>query len=267
MCQLGQLGQASEAFGDDGGARTELLFHRGKKLGGVGGGEDDFVAGGLDVFGGEIGYGGVWAHRIVILVPDFANGLAGGAVGVGQSDNVFAHGVDGISLRDRLGIGLGRPRENIDHAREVGGCTYVHRVGDGGDTGSGLVLSLLEVTGNDVVGVGGCDELLDRQSQTEGEEPGSEVAEISGGDDEGGLAAFGELARGLEVVKGLGNEARNINRIRRGQVESLGELAVGKAALTRRWQSSKVPLTSRAVMLPPRVVSCFSCKSETPPFG
>ena len=40
-----------------------------------------------------------------------------------------------------------------------------------------------------------------------------------------------------------------------------------KAAFANRWQSSKVPATSSAVMLSPSVVSCFSCSGLTRPAG
>ncbi len=39
------------------------------------------------------------------------------------------------------------------------------------------------------------------------------------------------------------------------------------ASLARRWQSSKLPSTSRAWTLPPSVVSCFSWSSLTRPEG
>lgn len=47
----------------------------------------------------------------------------------------------------------------------------------------------------------------------------------------------------------------------------LASSAFRKQVLTMCWQSSNVPSTSRAEMLPPRVVSCFSWRSLTPPLG
>lgn len=42
------------------------------------------------------------------------------------------------------------------------------------------------------------------------------------------------------------------------RLKRLRSEASAKASLTIRWQSSNVPLTSSAVTLPPRVVSCCS---------
>lgn len=47
----------------------------------------------------------------------------------------------------------------------------------------------------------------------------------------------------------------------------LARSASRKQVLTMRWQSSNEPSTSRAEMFPPRVVSCFSWRSLTPPLG
>ncbi len=44
-------------------------------------------------------------------------------------------------------------------------------------------------------------------------------------------------------------------------------LGSAKACLTIVWQSSKVPAISRAVIFWPIVVSCFSCRGLTLPFG
>ena len=148
---------------------------------------------------------------------------------------------------------FGRTRKEVDHTRKIGRGAHVHGIGDGGDTGSGFVLPALEITGDHVVGVGGGDELFDGQTQAVSEESGGEITEVSGGDDKGRLAAFGQLAGSLEVVKGLGNEPRNINGVGRSEVESLGEFAISEGGFDEalaviegaaHFESSDVPTES-----------------------
>ena len=67
---------------------AELFFHSGEKLGGMGGGENHFRARGRDVLGGEVGHGGVGAHRVVVFLPNFANRLPSDGVGVGEALDV-----------------------------------------------------------------------------------------------------------------------------------------------------------------------------------
>ncbi len=66
-----------------------------------------------------------------------------------------------------------------------------------------------------------------------GEESGGEVAEVSRRDNEGGEGAFGELARGLEVVEGLGDEAGDVDGVRARQIETLGKFPVSEGGFDK----------------------------------
>ena len=61
-----------------------------------------------------------------------------------------------------------------------------------------------------------------------GEKPCGEVSEVPRGNDEGGQSAFGELTSGFEVLEGLRDESRDIDRVRGSQIETLREFAVGE---------------------------------------
>ena len=62
-----------------------------------------------------------------------------------------------------------------------------------------------------------------------GEKPCGEVSEVPRGNDEGRQSAFGELTSSFEVVEGLRDESRDIDRVRGSQIETLREFAVGEA--------------------------------------
>ena len=75
-------------------------------------------------------------------------------------------------------------------------------------------------------------------------------------------------ARQQEVVEHLRQQPAEIDRVGRASATPcFRSSSSANACLTRRWQSSNVPLTATAVMLPPRDAICASWTSVTCPSG
>ncbi len=92
---------------------------------------------------------------------------------------------------------------------------------------SHLVAPGLERALEDVVGVGGDDQLPDRQAHALGAIAREDVAEIAGGDDEGHLAMRrAERRSGGEVVDDLRDDAAPVDRVDAAQLRRIAEALV-----------------------------------------
>ncbi len=76
--------------------------------------------------------------------------------------------------------------------------------------------------------------MADRQAELHGEQAGGEVSEISGGNDESGKRAFGELSGTMDVVERLGYEAGEVDGVCRGEVHALREITVKEGLFDER---------------------------------
>ncbi|MNE09985.1 hypothetical protein D3C80_1026800 [compost metagenome] len=84
----------------------------------------------------------------------------------------------------------------------------------------------------DVVAVGGDDQLADRQAHVARQVAGEDVAEVAGGHREGhGTGRAAELQGRVEVVDDLGHDPRPVDRVDRHQAGALEEALVGEAGL------------------------------------
>ena len=68
--------------------------------------------------------------------------------------------------------------------------------------------------------------MIDLEAELHREQSGGEVAEISGWHDKDRLHALGQLSATMNVVETLRHEAREVDRVGRGEVEVLGEFAI-----------------------------------------
>ena len=117
------------------------------------------------------------------------------------------------------------------HAGEVRRRADVHRVGDGGGAGTRAVVAGLQVGRHHVVEIGGGQELLHRQAELHREQAGGQVAEVARRDDEHRFDAFRQLPGTMEVVETLRDEPREIDRVRRGEIEAFRQFAVEEGGL------------------------------------
>mmetsp|Transcript_7917 Transcript_7917/g.19278 ORF Transcript_7917/g.19278 Transcript_7917/m.19278 type:complete len:369 (-) Transcript_7917:584-1690(-) len=125
------------------------------------------------------------------------------------------------------------PKEVEEIPLKVGGDANVHRRGEGLDDGVLVVLPGGEEAIEDVVGVGGDDEVADREAHPLGVVAGEDVTKVARGDGEGHLAvAVGEgLEVGVEVVGDLEHDARNVDRVDGPERVLLLELEVPEEGL------------------------------------
>ncbi len=209
-------GEDGEAFGDFDGTGSEFGFHHIRELRGVGGFQGDgghARMGWTPFLAGQPAHGTVRIDLVIEQRLDGADGRAGLVVAEGHAADAGSHGIP-------------RTAEERLHADEIRGGADVHGVGNGRHARARSVFAGSEVLRHHIVAVGGGDEVIDRQAELHREQTCGEIAEIAGGDDKGRFHAFGQLGGRVDVVETLRDEAREVDRVCRGQVEAFGEFAI-----------------------------------------
>ena len=149
--------------------------------------------------------------------------MADGAVGVADVSAGFVNVADALAggvvveveATDGLTEGLEVVAEEACQADEVARSADVHRVGNGGHAGAGLVLACGEIFGHDTVGVGGGDEALARHAHFVGEQAGGKVAEVAGGHAEQDVLPH--HVHGAGVIGGLRDPAGDVDGVGAGE--------------------------------------------------
>lgn len=156
----------------------------------------------------------------------------------------FLAGLLLVPLVIHLGGGGELIGEEPQQALKVAGDEDVHGWAEGfldaglGGLGLLLVLACLPETVENVVFVGGDDELLDGESHAQGEVAGEDVAKVAGGGDEADFVAelevgggLGEGEVGVEVVDDLGEDASPVDGVDGAKVERGVDVLVGEEDL------------------------------------
>ena len=95
-----------------------------------------------------------------------SHGVGNLCVGVARSGDVGTNGIDAVVIES-------------EDAREVAWRTHVHGVGERRNGRTRVVVASQKILVENVIGVVGSDETIDRQSHALAEETGSDVAKIA----------------------------------------------------------------------------------------
>src|SRR5262249_51265285 len=132
-------------------------------------------------------------------------------------------------LLDPGGVAAARLEQR---ALEIRRDLDVHRRAERGLDLAALIHAFRQYTDHYVVGVGRDDELAGGETHPLRRLAGEDVAEIAGRHDEGGGTA--ELRGGGEVIDALRGDAREVDRVDRGQAHGAGEVVFGEQRLHDR---------------------------------
>ena len=129
-----------------------------------------------------------------------------------------------VQLVHQPGHQRGVSGQQVQQPLQVGGHQNVHGGGGGLQQGTALVVNAgADEVGEDVVGVGGTDQLPNGQTQPLGEIPRQNIAEVAGGDGVVDLVAqldlpgVQQVAVGAEVIHDLGRQTADIDGVGAGQ--------------------------------------------------
>ena len=121
------------------------------------------------------------------------------------------------------------PMQIEQQAFEVRGHHDVHRRGQGRVQGVFGVLITAHEAVQDVVTVGGNDQLVDRQPHVACQVTGEDVTKVTGRHRErDGALRPAQLQRCMEVVNDLGHDPRPVDRVNRHQARAFQEALIGK---------------------------------------
>ena len=237
--QVGQVRRQGRSLADAG------LDHRVRELDRVGGAQRDHRRGqaAAAFAGGAHADGGVRVEQLAALLVNLSDGLAGLFVIHGQRVEQLAGFAPAIGLDAETATlleGVHQPGDGgavatvqvEQQALEVRGHHDVHRRRQGRVQGVLDVLIAAHEAVQDVVAVGGHDQLVDRQAHVARQVAGEDVAEVAGRHREGHRTGRrAQLDGGVEVVDDLGHDPRPVDRVDRHQTGALEETLVGEAGL------------------------------------
>ena len=153
----------------------------------------------------------------MVCKPGFGGEVANRTVRVDHVAIFFIHFPDGPASSDVIGCiatDFGCHRfpvitEELLHTHKVRRSTYVHGVGQGGHRRPWFVFGALEILRNNVVDVGGSNNMTNTQAQPLSKQQGGEVTEVTTWNDKDRwlFTLDSQLTRCLEVVEHLRNQA------------------------------------------------------------
>ena len=124
----------------------------------------------------------------------------------------------------------------VEYTGKVARVAHIHRVGNGGNTGTRRINTRLQILEEDIIAVIGSDKAFHGKSHTLAEEAGSDVTEVTAGYTHDGIASLAgtfQLSIGIKVIECLRQETRHVDGIGTGQLQMFVELAVHKSGFNQ----------------------------------
>ena len=148
----------------------------------------------------------------------------------------------------------------VEHTGKVARITHIHRIGNGGNGRTGIVLSCLQILIENIILIVGGDKTADGQAHLFAEQACSNVTKVSARHTDDGIlcpAGLLQLRIGIKVIECLRQETCHVDRVSRGQQQPFVQFVIHKGCFHQRLAVVKRSVHLQGCNIPPQRSELF----------